>query len=40
MMRIPAALVRGDAPCCRGRAVVVDHLPMAMKEDLQRTVAP
>ena len=28
----PAVLVRGDAPCCRGRAVAVDHLPMAMKE--------
>ena len=24
--------VRGELPCCHGRAVVVDHLPMAMKE--------
>ena len=24
--------VRGDLPCRRGRAVAVDHLPMAMKE--------
>ena len=30
----PAVFVRGDAPCCRGRAVAVDHLPMAMKESV------
>ena len=24
--------VRGDLPCRRGRAVAVDHLPMARKE--------
>ena len=23
--------VRGDLPCCRGRAVVVHHLPMVLK---------
>ena len=33
----PAVLVRGDAPCCRGRAVAVDHLPMAKKESLRKT---
>ena len=30
----PAVLVRGDAPCCRGRAVAVDYPPMAMKENI------
>ena len=27
--------VRGDLPCRRGRAVAVDHLPMAKKESLR-----
>ena len=31
--RIRRLRVRGDFPCRRGRAVAVDHLPMAKKEE-------